>query len=118
MKYKVGDRVRIIKGEHWEMADELKKYRGEVVTIKEYVGHGYYIVEDKCGNGVGGYFWYGELLEGPLGSPSIHITSDGETTHAVLKEGKKIIKQSKAVCCPNDKFDIIKGAMVALSRLI
>jgi hypothetical protein len=49
---------------------------------------------------------------------SIHITTDGKTTHAILKEGGKVSKRAKAVCSPRDKFDFNTGARIALDRLV
>jgi hypothetical protein len=50
-------------------------------------------------------------------SHSIHITSNGLTTHAVLKEGGKVVKCVKAVCSPNDTYDFLSGAGIAFDRL-
>lgn len=47
----------------------------------------------------------------------IVITTDGKTTTAVLYDGKKRIKDAKAVCAPTDKFDFNYGASLALDRL-
>lgn len=47
----------------------------------------------------------------------IVITTDGKTTTAVLYDGKKRIKEAKAVCAPDDEFDFNKGAAIALERL-
>ena len=49
---------------------------------------------------------------------SIHITTDGKTTHAVLKDGGKVTKRAKAVCSPHDEFDFNTGARIALDRLV
>jgi hypothetical protein len=48
---------------------------------------------------------------------SIHITTDGKTTHAVLKEGGKVTKRAKAICSPHDEFDFETGARIAFDRL-
>lgn len=47
----------------------------------------------------------------------IVITNDGKTTIAALYNGKQRIKDAKAVCAPNDKFDFNYGASLALDRL-
>lgn len=48
---------------------------------------------------------------------SIHITREDNTVHAVLKNGKNVVKRSKAVCGRDDKFDFETGAKLAMSRL-
>lgn len=48
---------------------------------------------------------------------SIHITREDDTVHAVLKNGKNVVKRSKAVCSPDDEFDFETGAKLAMSRL-
>lgn len=47
----------------------------------------------------------------------IHITTDGKTTYAVLKQNGKILSRSEAKCHPDDKFDFETGAKIALDRL-
>lgn len=122
MKYKVGDRVRVVSKRTFNMNIDggMDKYLGRVVTIVGFHPDGdYQIAEDRgeyCGCG---WSWQDDMFDGLVDeNRSIHITSDGRTTHAILKDGKRIIKRSKATCAPNDEFDIIKGAMLALSRLI
>lgn len=51
-------------------------------------------------------------------SLSIHVTSDGLTTHAVLKCGGKVVKRTKAVCNPSDRYSFRVGAELALERLL
>lgn len=48
---------------------------------------------------------------------SIHIYHNGKTTTAILKEGKKEIKRAEAKCSPEDEFDFLTGAEIALERL-
>lgn len=47
----------------------------------------------------------------------IHITTDGKTTYAVLKQDGKVLSRSEAKCHPDDKFDFETGAKIALDRL-
>lgn len=47
----------------------------------------------------------------------IHITTDGKTTYAVLKQDGKVLSRSEAKCHPDDKFDFTTGAKIALDRL-
>lgn len=48
---------------------------------------------------------------------SIHITTEGNITHAVLKDGDKITKRAIAKCSPRDVFDFEIGAKIAIKRL-
>lgn len=47
----------------------------------------------------------------------IHITTDGKTTYAVLKQNGKVLSRSEAKCHPDDKFDFETGAKIAFDRL-
>lgn len=47
----------------------------------------------------------------------LHVTSDGTTTHAVLKEGGKVVKRAKAVCSPDDEYRFETGARLAVDRV-
>lgn len=47
----------------------------------------------------------------------LHVTSDGTTTHAVLKEGGKVVKRAKAVCSPEDEYSFETGARLAIDRV-
>lgn len=61
MKYKVGDRVRIVsetpEGLNWN--DEMDKYLGKVMTIKNVPTRNYKMVEDK-----GEWFWGNGMIAG------------------------------------------------------
>ena len=47
----------------------------------------------------------------------LHVTTDGTTTHAVLKEGGKVVKRAKAVCSPDDEYSFETGARLAVDRV-
>lgn len=47
----------------------------------------------------------------------IHITTDGKTTYAVLKQDGKVLSRSEAKYHPDDKFDFETGAKIAFDRL-
>lgn len=47
----------------------------------------------------------------------IVITTDGKTTTAALYDGKKRIKDAKAIRSDDDAFDLMTGAKLALDRL-
>lgn len=54
----------------------------------------------------------------PNQNKSIHITTDGVTTTAVLKNGNTVIEQSLAKCHKDDKFDFNIGSQIAFNRLM
>lgn len=60
-----------------------------------------------------------EKVEEPVKKPErkIVITTDGKTTTAKLYDGRKTIKEAKAVCSDSDTFDFNIGAGIALARL-
>lgn len=47
----------------------------------------------------------------------LHVTTDGKTTHAILKENGKVVKRARADCDPRDKFDFETGARLAIDRV-
>ena len=47
----------------------------------------------------------------------LHVTTDGMATHAVLKEGGKVVKRAKAVCSPDDEYSFETGARLAIDRV-
>lgn len=53
----------------------------------------------------------------PEKQPVIVITSDGKTTTAIKRLGKKVIHTATAVCSDNDTFDFNTGAELAFKRL-
>ena len=116
-KFKVGDRVRIqgvpAKEEH------RAKYNGLVTTIKHINPNGektygephYSVSKDGC------VFIFKESELVPVNEKKIVITTDGKTTVARLFDGGKVIKEAKADCSPEDKFDFVQGAKLAFERL-
>jgi len=122
-KFKVGDRVRAIR-------DYRVVKSGMVGTVKSVycsdppIGVEWDTLTDghdgngcgmKCERGKGYYVEEADIEL--LGLPSIHITTNGKTTHAVLKEGGKVSKRAKAICSPHDEFDFETGARIAFDRL-
>ena len=47
----------------------------------------------------------------------LHITGDGKTVHAVLKENGKVVKRAKASCDPRDEYKFETGARLATDRV-
>lgn len=50
--------------------------------------------------------------------PVVVITSDGKTTVATKRLGKRVLGRCVAVCSEDDKFDYDTGAAIAFGRLI
>lgn len=126
MKYKVGDRVKVIEFERFKnklnscgcfsngrcFTADMKKYCGKVVTIKEVESSWYKIHEDE-----GGWHWDDNMFES-TNERKIVITSNGSETLARLYEDNKVIKTAKAKCSPVDIFNFETGAKIAFDRLI
>lgn len=108
-KLKVGDRVRAI--------GNVSGYEGPGTVLEVDEGHptNEYLVrfDSRPENRI----WAENDSVRPLLVASIHITTDGKTTHAVLKEGGKVTKRAKAICSPHDEFDFATGARIAFDRL-
>lgn len=128
-KFNVGDKVKvklgIAAGEEYMSAgdkridgclviSEMADKAGTVVTIAEVLELGtytrYHIAEDH-------WFWADGMFEGLADNHKIVITHDGKTTTARLFNGKELIKKAEAKCSPDDKFDFMVGAKLAMERL-
>ena len=121
MKYKVGDVVRVRKdlscgksyGYH-SFGRGMVTFRGKEMTICRVLFHGYELLEDDFPVK---YSWTDEMLE-PICTEKIVITSDGVTTTARKYDGKKVVKEAKAVCSKDDEFNFDVGAKLAMERLL
>lgn len=124
MKYKVGDKVRIVSkktGGSWNSNGEMDKWLGKVMTIRAAVAGVYKMMEDDEEFGGGGWFWHEHMIAGlatEQPKQKIVITTDGKTTLARLYDGKKVIKRAEAKCSLNDEFDFNVGAELAFNRLM
>ena len=120
MKYKVGDVVRVRKDlcwgseyNDWMVVNSMLEYRGMTVTITEIDFDHYHIKE------VGHCAWTDEMFEpAPICTEKIVIITDGVTTTARKYDGKKIVKEAKAVCSKDDNFNFDVGAKLAMERLL
>lgn len=124
-KFKVGDKVRVknIKadgvyymediGIRDSVAGNMLNHSGKVVTIDEITVAGKYRIKEDCGH----WNWVDGMFEGLAENPKIVITTDGKTTTARLFNGKELIRKAEAKCSPDDKFDFMVGAKLAMERL-
>ena len=122
MKYKVGDKVRIVskwgKGCCQSPTGRMDKWLGKVMTVRDVGITLYRMVEDIEDNESGGWAWTENCIAGLACENKIVITSDGEKTLARLYDGKKVVKTATAKCSPDDKFSFETGAKIAFERLI
>lgn len=123
MKYKVGDKVRIVsewgKGCYQNEEGKMDKWLGKVMTIRrvDCVTLCYRMVEDESEQDGYGWYWYENSIEGLACENKIVITSDGEKTLARLYDGNKVIKTATAKCSPDEPFNFETEATIAFDRL-
>lgn len=122
MKYKVGDKVRIVSEWHngccQDDSGEIDKWLGKVMTVR-YVGKLLYrMVEDTKDNDGEGWLWTENCIAGLARENKIVITTNGTETLARLYDGNKVIKTTTAKCSPDDNFSFETGAKIAFERLI
>lgn len=121
MKYKVGDKVRIVsewgEGCCQNAFGKMDRWLGKVMTVR-YVGKSWYeMVEDIEENIGSGWCWMESSIAGLACENKIVITTNGTETLARLYDGNKVIKTATAKCSPNDKFSLKTGAKIAFERL-
>ena len=121
MKYKVGDKVRIVSEWHngccQDDSGEIDKWLGKVMTVR-YVGKLLYrMVEDAKDNDGEGWLWTENCIAGLARENKIVITTNGTETLARLYDGNKVIKTATAKCAPDDKFSFETGVKIAFERL-
>ncbi len=121
MKYKVGDKVRIVsewgKGCCQNKEGRMDKWLGKVMTVRRADRSTYRMVEDGGDNEMFGWFWSENCIAGLACEKKIVITTDGAETLARLYDGNKVIKTATAKCAPDDKFSFETGAKIAFERL-
>lgn len=108
---KKGDRIRILV----DLPNGAMLYEGDtqIVSNPDFHGDGSHAVLTTDGWSVSRDYY--EII-GP--SPKIIITTDGRVTTARMYEGKRVVKEGKATCNPEDVFDYEKGARLAFDRLM
>ena len=121
-KFKVGD---IVKPNDKSMGRLAITYKGNmlegVVVISEDDWFSVKITKmakgDRCYEGRTFTIVRPECFDLVLPKRELHVTTDGTTTHAVLKEGGKVVKRAKAVCSPDDEYSFETGARLAVDRV-
>lgn len=121
MKYKVGDKVRIVnkwgKGCCQNKEGRMDKWLGKVMTVRRADSSIYRMVEDRGDNEMLGWYWPENCIAGLACEKKIVITTDGAETLARLYDGNKVIKTATAKCSPDDTFNFETGATIAFDRL-
>lgn len=118
MKYKVGDKVRIVS--KWEDGfgqGSIDVWLGKVMTIKKVFKDFDGTIMYKMKEDNGKWVWNDADIAGLACEKKIVITSDGEKTLARFYDGKKVVKTATAKCSPDDEFDFETGATIAFERL-
>lgn len=120
--FKIGDRVRCVKS--FGNADTVNEL-GTIVAkgnAPEMYGvdfdkfiHGHSL-DGKC---VSGYGWWipEDMLEKVRNDSKIIIMADGYTVTAKLVRDKNRVAVATAKCSPEDDFNLLVGAQIALQRL-
>ena len=120
---KVGDRVRAIHD------DRDRRLEGKIGTVVDVAGFAVGVDFDSEINGhtCGGFArmghgWYlpDSYLEyvGRCNEYNkIIITIEDKVTTATLMKGRLVLGTAKARCSPNDRFDPLVGAQIAIQRL-
>lgn len=110
MKFKVGDRVRIVSAP-FGFDGSARKLIGKTVTLIAVDNDS--AIFSLCGHY---YTWKLERFE-PICNQKILITTDGKETKARLYEGKALLKEAVAKCHPDDEFNFKFGASLAFNRV-
>ena len=122
MKYKVGDKVRIVsewgEGCGQNERGKMNKWLGKNMTIRDISYGCYYKMKEDVAECRGdGWLWNENCIAGFACENKIVITSNGVETLARLYDGNKVIKTATAKCSPDDKFSFETGAKIAFERL-
>lgn len=123
MKYKIGDKVRIVdyRTDHMNNFGEMDKWLGKVMTIRDLSSPGYWMREDYGENYGYGWLWDDDMISGlaePRREPcTVELRFDGAITKATLKRGGRDVKTAEARCKPTDTYSRAEGARVAVERL-
>ena len=112
-KFKVGDRVLATDN----LGIHTTPSPGTIVAVHEPYVHPYAV---KYDDRPGSRWWstVHDKIKQPVKQPVVVITSDGKTTTATKRLGKKVICSATARCSDDDTFDFNTGAKIAFERLL
>ena len=130
MKYKIGDKVRIVSERPASpcFVDPMVQYLGKTLTVskveEETLGAIYRFQEATYPvvspiNGMWAFRedWIAGLAEPEREPCTVELRFDGMITTATLKRGGRDVKTAEARCNPKDTYSRAEGARVAVERL-
>ena len=121
--FRIGDKVRAIHD------DKYRKLEGKIGTVVEVEGFSIGVDFDSdidghaCGGlarmGHGWYLpdYYLEYVGRCNEYNKVIITIEDKVTTATLMKGRLVLGTAKARCNPDDRFDPLVGAQIAIQRL-
>lgn len=112
MKFKVGDKVRVVK----VRKSHKKSYIGREYEITCINPNIFFRDEEHYSIGQS-YIVFPDELE-LVTENKIVITVNGNETVATLYNDSEVVKKASAVCSPSDTFDFTTGAKLAFERLM
>lgn len=118
MSYKVGDKVVFVDAEKHRWNPEFYPKVGTVGIVKN-VHEPNLTVQWPNGSTSLDDCWYCAMESVNLSKPreALHIYHQGNETHCIhFMDGKKY--ETTAKCSPNDTYDFLRGAMIALGRML
>lgn len=117
MKFKIGDIVKGTKSCPSDLTNE-KLRRAEVVAIRTgFKADTCIRIIDYKGNVFDGTYWVSHDYLELVYDEEIHITVKGSDIHAVLKNGKDVVRRSVIKFRPEYVFDFNAGVKLAFDRL-
>ena len=125
-KFKVGDKVVIRDDlQNYEkfgtltVTQSMRDMHGKTSTITDVFFDGDTVYQlDRYRISGSPWLWCNDCFSSSKASyPVTVITTDGTTTTATLREGKRTIRTATAKCSPADTFDYATGAKLAFDRL-
>lgn len=115
-KLKPGDKVRIVKKRvaGMNMAGEMDKWLGTVMTVRKVLVGDVQMEEDKGERKDRGWFWNRQMIE-------YKVRREDSRIDLLVRDNKTIAKRDNgkvgiAKCDPRDEFDEAKGAIIAVAK--
>ena len=118
--YKPGDQVQIKnkRGIGWNSNGKMDHWMGKILTLRCKASDGDWRMEEDIKERDGhGWRWSEDDFE-PAGKEVVVVFRDGQKTVALHKVGKEVVNKSIARCCPDDKYDFMTGAKIAIDRIM